>query len=85
MLPSTLDFAQGELDKLNRGDKNSDSPGSLRNKVSDAWGSISLEDNDKTSYIEDAVGTQLARLAAIDAYLRRKTNQLMSEMQAFKA
>jgi len=81
LLNEFVNFAQEELDNMNHGDKNSNDPASLRNKVSDAW---SLSSTTKTTYVEDEVGTQLARLSAIDDYLRRKTSQLLSEITIFK-
>lgn len=79
LMPEIINFAQEELDKLNRGD-DSNHEESLKNRVGLALAAIN---GDNTTYAEDEVGTQLARLAAIDAYLRRKTSQLVSEMSIF--
>jgi hypothetical protein len=75
--PENLKFAEDSLDKLQP--KETQSTG-LKKEVSQAWGHLNKSKLEHTEFAENAVGVQLARLAAAYLYVKDRSDHLASAL-----
>ena len=74
--PEMLDFAQDELDHLNRGNLE------LKNEIMDRWKVLNKDTLSTARFEENPLETQLAKLAAVYMYVRDMSKQLQTELSS---
>jgi len=74
--PETLEFAQDELDKLNRGHKD------LKAKVQDRWSKVDKSALTSLELAETPADVQIGLLAAVHLYIEQRSRRLKRELES---